>query len=40
MAAGLFTSASRWHLLENKYFARNPFRLNILQAPPTCKPLK
>jgi hypothetical protein len=36
----LFRFASRRHLLENKYFARNPFRLNILQTPPACKPLK
>jgi hypothetical protein len=35
-----FLFASRRHLFENKYFAHNPFRLKILQAPPTCKPLK
>jgi len=26
--------------VENKYFARNPFELNVLQSPPTCKPIK
>jgi len=36
----LLRFTSRRHLIENKYFARNPFLLNILQTPPTCKPLK
>jgi hypothetical protein len=36
----LLCLASRRHLFENKYFARNSFILNILQTPTTCKPLK
>jgi hypothetical protein len=39
-AARLVPFLNRLHLLENKYFARNPFRLNILQPQPTRKPFK